>query len=393
MKNQKSKITVAEGDSPEGCNQKIIVAMSGGVDSSVAAARLKRAGFNVIGVFMRFWRDSKTKDSWNRCCSPETEKRARQVAASLGIPFYVFNLEKEFKKKIVDYFLTEYKKGRTPNPCVFCNKEIKFGVLLEKALALKADFVATGHYVKKIKMQKSKCKMKNQNAKSIYKLLKAKDRTRDQSYFLWQLSQKQLKHILFPLGDLTKKEVRNLSKKFDLPVSGIPESREICFITTTVNDFLARYLKQKPGKIANTKGKIIGQHQGLAFYTIGQRRGLGISGGPYWVLDKDLKRNLLIITKSEKDLEKRGLSIDKINWISGKAPKLPLRIEAKIRYKHKEAPVILTKDKKSRTYRLKFDKPQRAITPGQSVVFYKNDELLGGGIIISNWQIGHFFVE
>ena len=355
-------------------NRKVIVAMSGGIDSSVTAALLKKAGLDVIGIFMRFWRDPKIKDSWNRCCSPEAEKRARRVAAKLDIPFYVLNLEKEFKKKIVDYFLAEYKKGRTPNPCVVCNKEIKFGLLLEKALALNAHFVGTGHYIKK-------SKIKNQKSKIVYRLLQAKDRARDQSYFLWQLNQKQLKHILFPLGDLTKKEVRDLAKKFDLPVFGIPESREICFIATTVNDFLAKHLKQKTGKIMDIKGKIIGQHQGLAFYTIGQRRGLRISGGPWWVLGKDLKKNLLIVTRDEKDLYKKELIAERVNWISSEEPNLPLEIKAKIRYKHREASAIIAKKLKDKSYRVVFSRAQKAITPGQSVVFYKRQELLGGGII------------
>jgi tRNA-specific 2-thiouridylase len=371
--------------------KKVIVAMSGGIDSSVAAALLKRAGFQVVGAFMKFWMapdDNGLIGRWNRCCSPEAEKRARKVAKNLKIPFYVFNFEKEFKKRIVDYFLSEYKLGRTPNPCVVCNKEIKFGLLLEKALKLDADYVATGHYAR---IEKAK----NKKQKIEFKLLKGKDKEKDQSYFLWQLNQKQLKHILFPVGQYTKKEVRELARSFKLPVLKTSESQEICFIKTTINDFLKRHLKPKTGKIVDTKGKILGQHQGLAFYTIGQRKGIGLAGGPYYVLDKDLKKNLLIITKNEKDLSKRELICKNVNWIASQKPNLPITVTAKIRYRHKGATANIFYDKKFRVYRLKFKVAQRAITPGQSVVFYRGEErgareaggrgggvvVLGGGII------------
>jgi tRNA-specific 2-thiouridylase len=402
---------------------KVVVAMSGGLDSSVSAALLKRAGFEVIGVFMKFWKapdDNGLSGGWNRCCSPEAEVRARKVAKILKIPFYVFNFEKEFKKRIVDYFLEGYKKGITPNPCVLCNKEIKFGLLLEKALKLDADYIATGHYARKyeLKSQISKLKTTTQKQKVVYQLLRAKDIERDQSYFLWMLNQKQLKRILFPIGDYTRKEVENLARKFKLPVLKARKSVEICFIKTTihpvksrrarissktklfngVNDFLKKYLKKKPGKIIDTRGETIGTHQGLYYYTIGQRKGLGLvsgpafakpacrqaglrAGKPYYVLDKDLKKNLLIVTKNEKDLLKKELICKNVNWISGKAPKFPLKIKAKIRYRHQPASAIVTKNLQPRSYKLEFEKPQRAITPGQSVVFYKGQELLGGGVI------------
>ena len=257
----------------EGQGKKVVVAMSGGVDSSVAAALLKRVGFNVTGVFMKL-----------NDFSSVAERRARKVAKILKIPFYVFNFEKEFKKKIVDCFLKEYKKGRTPNPCVVCNKEIKFGLLVGKAMGLGADFVATGHYarVKKIEGRKQKIE---------YKLLKGKDKGKDQSYFLWQLNQKQLKHVLFPVGDYTKSEVRKLAKRFKLPVLEASESMEICFIQTTINDFLKKHLKERPGSVVEQVHygvrRIIGKHRGLWFYTIGQRKGIGLSGGPWYVSDKD----------------------------------------------------------------------------------------------------------
>jgi len=352
--------------------------MSGGVDSSVAAALLKRAGFNVVGVFMKFWSEPRSGSTLihadnnadlrryeNRCCTLESERRARKVAKILKIPFYVFNFEKEFKKRIVDYFLEEYKKGITPNPCVVCNKEIKFGLLLEKALALDTDFVATGHYAR---LRQGK-------------LYRAKDKGKDQSYFLWMLNQKQLKRILFPVGNYTRKEVEKLAEKFKLPVLKAKKSVEICFIQTMINDFLRKYLKEKPGDIVNTQGKILGEHEGLWFYTIGQRKGIKLPQGPYYVLGKDFKKNLLIVTKNERDLYKKELTAKNINWISGKIPKLPLKVQAKIRYRHQAATATITKILHSTFYILKFSRLQRAITPGQSVVFYKGEELLGGGII------------
>jgi len=363
--------------------KRVVCAMSGGVDSSVAAALLKMAGptpeqarygvnFDVIGVFMKFWSEPGKNGlvgSWNRCCSPEAENRARKVAKILKIPFYVFNFKKEFKKRIVDYFLDGYKKGVTPNPCVLCNKEIKFGFLLEKALKLGADFVATGHYAR-IKKDKD----------GIH-LLRGKDKNKDQSYFLWMLNQEQLKRIFFPIGDLTRKEVENLAKKFKLPVSKAKKSVEICFVQKTINDFFKKYLKEKPGKIVDTKGNILGEHKGFWFYTIGQRKGIKLPAGPYFVLNKDFKKNLLIVTKNEKELFKKELTAKNVNWIPGKEPRFPLKIKAKIRYRTKFALAILSKNLESKTYNLKFLKPQRAITPGQSVVFYKEQEVLGGGII------------
>jgi len=338
---------------------KIIVAMSGGVDSSVAAAILKRENFDVKGIFMKLADLPKFKKS---------EKMAKKIAKVLRIPFLTLGLRKEFKKRVIDCFLKEYKRGITPNPCVVCNKEIKFGLLLEKTLALDADYIATGHYVR----------LKKENLR--YKLLKSKDKEKDQSYFLWQLNQSQLKHILFPVGDLTKKEVRKLAKKFKLPVFDASESMEACFVPKTINDFLEKHLQKKPGNIINTEGKIIGRHQGLFFYTIGQRKGIRLPGGPYYVLDKDFKKNILIITKNEKDLYKNELTAKNINWISGEKPKLPLKIKAKIRYRQEPALATLKiRDKKN--IKVMFDKSQRAITSGQSVVFYQGQKILGGGII------------
>ncbi len=359
--------------------------MSGGVDSSVAASLLKKKNYDVIGAFMRFWKEPGHGE--NRCCSSVSERRARKVAKILKIPFYVFNFEKQFKKRIVDYFLKENKKGNTPNPCIVCNKEIKFGLLLEKALKLDANFVATGHYARTKKVE-------NRKQKIEYKLLKGKDKEKDQSYFLWMLDQKQLNRILFPIGDYTREEVEKLAKKFKLPFSGVKKSQEICFVPRTTEDFLKKHIKSKAGAIITKEGKKTGEHEGLWFYTIGQRKGIKLPGGPYYVLDKDLKKNLLIVTKNEKDLYQNELIAKNVNWISGKAPKLPFKVMVKIRYRHKVASATMYKMLDIK-YKILFNSPQRAITPGQSVVFYspatifakgkiwagKHQELLGGGII------------
>jgi len=371
--------------------KKIIVGMSGGVDSSVTAALLKKAGFDVVGVMAKFWKEGASKE--NRCCSVESEKLARLVAKQIGIPFYVVNLEKEFKKKVVDYFLKEYKAGNTPNPCVVCNKEIKFGLLIEKALKMGGDFVATGHYARlgrEFPISNFQFSILRTSDVRKLKLLKGKDKEKDQSYFLWQLNQKQLSKVLFPVGNYTKSQVRNLAKKFDLPTAETPESQEVCFVQNTTNDFLKKYLKTKPGNIIGVDGTVLGQHQGLWFYTIGQRRGLEIvgcrtphnsnvmQGKPFYVLEKDFKNNILIVTQNEKDLLKKELVVKDINWIN--QPKLPINAEVKIRYKSGFAKARLLQFGKK--IKVEFKNPQKAITPGQSAVFYKEDEVLGGGIIL-----------
>ncbi len=404
--------------------KRVIVGMSGGVDSSVAAALLKKSGFDVVGIFMKFWsaqsasRNLTDKKDGNRCCSVESEKLAMAVAKKIGIPFYVLNVEKEFKEKVVDYFLAEYKKGNTPNPCVVCNKEIKFGILIRKALALGADFVATGHYAETSLANQifpagraslrgtlsSKKLIGSLRKVSLLRLFMGKDKEKDQSYFLWQLNQKQLSHVLFPVGGFTKPEVRKLAKKFDLPTAETPESQEVCFVSDTTNNFLKNYLKQKPGDIVaaplggaslaqngrDNSGKIVGEHQGLWFYTIGQRKGIEVQQGPWYVVGKNFKKNILIVSKNEKDLLKNELIAKNVNWISGKEPKLPIKAQVKIRYKSNLVPSLIRArarqslgvgGNKGGGVKVVFEKPQRAVTPGQSVVFYSGKELLGGGII------------
>ena len=351
--------------------------MSGGVDSSIAAAILKRKGHEVIGVFMKFWiprpayrrgRQARDKQLENKCCSAEAQADARKIATKLNIPFYTLNFEKEFKKRVVDYFIKEYKVGRTPNPCVECNRWIKFGFLMEKAMGLKADYIATGHYAR---------------AKNG-KLFTAKDKQKDQSYFLWTLTQKQLKRTLFPAGDYTKKQVRAMAKKWDLSVFKKKDSQEICFIHKSVEDFLRKRIKTKRGDIITVDNKKVGEHEGLVFYTIGQRKGIKIGGiGPFYVVEKDFKNNTLIVAKSEhaSELHKKEMIVENVNWIN--KVKLTLRCRTKIRYLTEAMPCIVMNHELGimNHVRVIFDKPQRAITPGQSAVFYKGNEVLGGGII------------
>ncbi len=324
--------------------KKAIVAMSGGVDSSVVAALLKNQGYDVVGIFMRMHKNSDPKD-------------ARIVASKLKIPFYVLDVQKEFKKKVVDYFVNEYENGNTPNPCVVCNKNIKFKFLIDKAIELGADYVATGHYVR---IQNNK-------------LLIAKNTKKDQSYFLWQLNQKQLNKVLFPLGDYTKEQVREMAKKFKLPVYKKPDSQEICFVND-LNNFLAQNIKTKTGDIITISGKKVGEHKGLIFYTIGQRKGIEIGGiGPFYVIKKDFRKNILIVSGNEKDLMQKELIVKNSNFLSGKPYNGKCKVKIRSTAKAQDATIKGNK--------VIFDQPQRAITSGQSAVFYLKDELIGGGII------------
>ncbi len=368
---------------------KVFVAMSGGVDSSVAALLLKKKGYDVVGVYMKGW--SLTG------CAEEDAKDARRVAGVLNIPFYVFDFEDEYKKSVVDYMVLGYVSGITPNPDVMCNREIKFGLFLKKVLQLGADYIATGHYVR---MKSEKRKAKN------IKLLQAKDLNKDQSYFLWTLTQDQLKHCLFPIGNYTKPQVRALAKKYGLPTAEKPDSQGVCFVgEIDVAKFLKEKLGKNPGPIKTIDGKIIGTHDGAIFYTIGQRKGIGIKGSLpgeqgkiYYVAAKDVDANTLWVAEGESQkLFSKELIAKDINWISGKQPKLPLKCLARIRYRQPlQNCVVSSADKQSHhplplltkegigevLIFVDFSSPQRAITSGQSAVFYKGKEMLGGGIIV-----------
>lgn len=360
--------------------EKVAVAMSGGIDSSVAAFLLQKK-YQVFGITMLL-------GPFGR----QTAKNAKSICQKLKIPHYIVNLEKEFKKEIIQPFCREYANGITPNPCVWCNEKIKFGILLKKAKELGAKYLATGHYARlrreipNSKFQISnKFKIINSKNQTIYKLLKAKDKSRDQSYFLYRLKQNQLRKVIFPLGDLTKDEVKKIAVKNRLMIRKQKESREICFIPdNNYRQFLKRSLQKKikRGPIKDLKNRIVGEHQGLPFYTIGQRRGL-IRGqkNPVYVIKVDRKSNTLIVGQ-KKDLYQKRVILKDINWLTGKKLNKGEEVMVKIRYRHPAVLArILRQIKSSRGLEMEFKKPQRAVTPGQSAVFYSDDEILGGGII------------
>jgi tRNA-specific 2-thiouridylase len=347
----------------------VVVGMSGGVDSSVTVALLKKQGFDVIGVFMKNW----SEDFGDYGCTWAADSEdARKVANILGIPFYVWDFEKEYYDKVVEYFLKEYAAGRTPNPDILCNSEIKFKVFLNRALSLGADFVATGHYARIV------------GFRSGYKLLKGVDPTKDQSYFLYTLKQEQLAKILFPIGELKKTQVRELAKKYKLPTATKKDSQGICFIgKINVTEFLKAHVKAKVGEIVTSSGAVLGNHDGLPYYTIGQR-GMNLGGnGPYYVVNKDFKSNRLIVTndKQDKNLWKKKFVVSDVTWVNN-PPSFPLKTGVSIRYHHPEYPALLNQVSRN-TYQVTFDEPQRAITEGQAAVIYNGEELLGGGIIQS----------
>lgn len=351
----------------------VIVAMSGGVDSSVAASLLKKNGYEVRGVFLDFWKDDCSLEE-NKCCNSDSKKRAKKVAKILNIPFHVFDFKKEFKSYVVDYFIKQYECGFTPNPCIECNKKIKFGFLFDKIKALNCEYLATGHYVKVLKTK---------NAYSIYK---AKDNKKDQSYFLYNLNQKKLKSLLFPLGDYTKEEVRKLAKEFGLPTAKTKESQDVCFVeNNNLEKFLKKYINIKPGLILNAEGKKIGKHNGLPFYTIGQRKGIKIGGGkPYYVTKIDIKNNILIVTNSPKDknLLTSKFKVQNVSWVSKRCVDKINEVDVLVRYRQSPVKALIEKcDRRNNTCFINLKKPQKAVTPGQSAVFYKGNKLLGGGTI------------
>jgi tRNA-specific 2-thiouridylase len=337
---------------------KVAVALSGGVDSSAAALLLKEAANEVIGIHMRLW-DSPRLDY--------QAQRAENICRILGIPYHQVDLQKEFESCVVDYFCQEYQQGRTPNPCVACNHYVKFGLLLDKALSLGADYLATGHYAKV------------EHSRDGHHLLKATDTRRDQSYFLYTLTQEKLGHVLFPLGEHSRDEVKQMAKQAGLPTA-TRSSQDICFISQkNYGAFLSQRFSTLPGAIIDTQGKRLGQHRGIAFYTIGQRHGLGLaSGKPLYVIGIEPESNRIVLGP-EKELYSQKLTAQKLSWISGKVPREPITAQAKIRYKSKEAEATFFF--RNDSVNVHFTQPQKAITPGQAIVFYNADEVLGGGII------------
>lgn len=350
---------------------KVVIAMSGGVDSSVAAAILKEQGHEVIGMMMRLWSEPGLESS-NRCCTPEAMALARRVAAILDIPFYAIDAQNIFYETVVQSFIEGYAYGITPNPCLTCNRQIRWDFLLKHALSVGADFLATGHYARK--------KTKNANE---HLLLRGIDQVKDQSYVLHVLNQDQLSKALFPLGGYTKRAVREIASRLSLPVSDRSESQDLCFLAGgDYRDFLLRHAtdSSNKGSMLDTQGKTIGEHRGLAFYTIGQRKGLGISATqPLYVIGKDIQRNELIVGPRNQ-LEKVELTTNFINWITEKSPESPFNCYVKIRYQAKETSALVTPLEGQKAH-VRFNSPVFGVTPGQAAVFYDGEVCLGGGII------------
>jgi tRNA-specific 2-thiouridylase len=345
--------------------------MSGGVDSSVAAALLKEQGYDVVGIMLKLWSDGESGRA-NRCCTPLDVEAARSIAHQLAIPFYLINIADSFKATVVDYFIDEYASGRTPNPCLICNRQIRFELLLNKALSLGAHYLATGHYARVRRAEDGE-----------YQLLRGIDPLKDQSYVLSVLGQKELAHALWPLGEMTKPQVRDLAQKFKLSVAEKAESQDLCFLANgDYRDFLLRHAPAgsiRPGEIRDTTGKVLGAHQGLPFYTIGQRKGIGLAASePLYVIALDAADNAVIVgTKHE--LGRRDCTARDMHYVSGLHPIEPFRASAKIRYKAREAAVTVRPQGKR--VQIEFDELQRDITPGQGLVLFDGDIVVGQGFI------------
>lgn len=356
--------------------QKIALGLSGGVDSAVAAALLKKSGYELTGIFMINWQDN--NDS-SLCKWRQEYADAQTVAQKLDLKIFTWNFCEEYQSRVFEYLIKTYQAGLTPNPDIFCNQYIKFGVFLDQALQLNFDKIATGHYAQ----------IKNREGQ--FELWTGRDLSKDQSYFLYRLNQHQLAHSLFPLGKLRKKKIRRLAQKFKLPVWNKKDSYGICHVgEKNMPQFLSRFIKFKPGNIINTKGKILGTHSGLYAFTYGQRTGIGIGGtGPYYVLAKNLQTNELIITNDKNDpaLFKSQITLDQMHWISDQQPKIPFNCQARYRHLGPLVPVTVSQNKNK--LQIKFSKPQPAVAPGQSLVLYKKPllcfnkeyQILGGGII------------
>jgi len=348
---------------------RIVVGMSGGVDSSVAAALLKDQGYDVIGVMLRLWSDSNTE---NRCCAPDAQLEARRIAAQLDIPFYVIDAQDAFYQAVVQPFIDGYAGGITPNPCLNCNRQIRWKFLRSRAKALGAEYISTGHYAR-IKISKN----------GSYQLLKNPDPDKDQSYFLHVLTQDDLSWTVFPLADLSKPEVRQLARDYGLAVADRPDSQDLCFVG---QDNYRGFLREvdpsilKPGSIVDLDGVVLGEHQGLAEFTIGQRKGLGIAGPePYYVIEKDIANNALIIGFKNK-LGRMSFNAEDVNWISGESPTDPFNANIRIRYKSKAVPGQITAHG-NKLAQIELTESLPDITPGQAAVFYQDQICLGGGII------------
>ncbi len=356
----------------------VMLGMSGGVDSSVAAAVLLKQGYNVVGVTMQIWpdMDEDRKQVEGGCCSLSAVDDARRVADSIGIPYYVLNFKDVFQQKVIDYFNTEYLKGRTPNPCIACNRHVKFESMLQKAVSMGMDFIATGHYARTALDEET----------GRYLLKKSVTAAKDQTYALYTMTQEQLSRTLFPIGEFTKDKVREMARDLLLPVAHKPDSQEICFVED--NDY-GRYISEntdadiQPGFFIDSSGNKLGMHKGIIHYTVGQRKGLGISfGKPMFVVAINPQDNTVVLG-DENEVFSTELTASDLNFISIPELSGEMKVTAKIRYSAKEAPAVISPLKDGRVHVL-FDEPQRAITPGQSVVFYDGDSVVGGGVIDRN---------
>ena len=351
---------------------KVVVAMSGGVDSSVAALLLQQQGYDVVGVTMKLYNldNADLPEYYRGCCTLDDVEDARRVCQRLGVRHYVLNLQREFQNFVIEYFCSEYQKGRTPHPCIACNDKIKFNFLVHRASALQASYVATGHYAR------------IDSSSEGFALKKGVDNSKDQSYVLFGMGQQELAHTLLPVGAYPKDAIRQLAQDAGFPNAQKPDSQDICFIPLgDYKAFLHQHFDTSGGDVVNTQGQVLGQHRGIEHFTVGQRRGVGLSGGePLYVLRLEPETRQVVVGP-EAALYQERMWVSQVNYVSGKAPSGPIRVQVKIRYKSRDAPAVLQPQPQGAL--VCFDEPQRAITPGQAAVFYQGELVLGGGFIES----------
>ncbi|MBC8097360.1 MAG: tRNA 2-thiouridine(34) synthase MnmA [Akkermansiaceae bacterium] len=373
---------------------RVVVGMSGGVDSSATAALLQEQGFDVVGITLKLWPQDCVNRAEDKCCGPQAVTDARSVCHKLGIPYYLIDESAEFQKHVIQYFADEYKAGRTPNPCVMCNQNLKFGRLIDRANQLGADFIATGHFARIEKVGSSRHESAHSesvagsqsgltSAATRYLLKRGKDLRKDQSYFLFSLRQDQLARAMFPLGEMTKTDTREVARHCNLKTADKAESMEICFVPdNNYGGFLqsANLVQKHRGEIVNLQGHVLGHHDGIEFYTIGQRKGLGLSTPqPLYVIELDAENNRVVVG-DDTALDRDEFTVQNCNWIPWENPPASIEVTAKIRYNHPGTPATVTPLEQGRA-RVKLHTPQRAVTPGQASVFYQDDLVVGGGWI------------